>query len=617
MSATEIPYGRWPSPVTPEMLTEGAVGLVDLWVTEWAGVPTTVWLESRPNEAGRLQLVALGSDGEHVDLLPDGFSARSSVHEYGGGAAWVEGGSAWFSNWTDQRLYRLTANEEPLALTPEPSEPCTLRYADMRLSPDRQWIVCIRENHAGEVTNEIVALRANGPSEPIVLFSGTDFVAQPRFVGDGRLRWIAWNHPNMPWNDTTLYEASFDSESGTLDKPQSLASGQSFMQPVGDLVISDRSNWWNVWRFNNHDPQPVFPIDAEMSGPAWVFGERDYVVSPDGRVAYAVGGTVIVDGTQTDTGAAGFDHWTIAGSTVTVIARFTDRDASIVRFDLDDPAVVHTVVPGRAPALTKAVIAIGEPIVFPTVAGVPAFGWYYPPTNALVRGPTGQRPPLVVMIHGGPTSDAVPFFSLAKQFWTSRGFAVVDVNHRGSTGFGREFRDLLDGQWGIVDVEDCCAAALWLADNGHVDRSRMVIRGGSAGGFTVLASLAFADVFSAGASSYGIADLALLAADTHKFEARYCDRLIGKWPAAREVYHSRSPIHHLDQFNRPLIVFQGLDDMVVLPNQSEMIVAALHTQGVECEYHAYEGEGHGFRKASTIVAALTSELEFYQRVLEL
>lgn len=636
MSAHEIPFGRWPSPVTPEMLTEGVVGLVDLWVTEWAGVSTTLWLESRPTEAGRLQLVALGSGGEHIDLLPEGFSARSAVHEYGGGAAWVEHGTAWFVNWGDQRLYRMTAGEDPTALTPEPIEPRSLRYADIRVSPDGQWIVCVRETHSAEVVNEIVALRADRPSQPVVLFSGSDFVTQPRFVGDSRLRWVAWDHPNMPWNDTSLYEASFDTGVGSVDRPVRLGSGQSFMQPVGDFVVSDRSNWWNVWQFDGDGQRPIFPAEAEMSGPAWVFGERDYVVASDGRLAWAVGGSVVVDGFNTQTDAAGFDHWTIDSpiddptvrdrvgddriverSIVTVIARFCDRDASIVRFDLDDPAAMRSVVAGRTLTLKAADISAPQPIEYATAAGVNAFGWYYPPANASVSGPAGERPPLVVMIHGGPTSDAVPFFSLAKQFWTSRGFAVVDVNHRGSTGYGRQFRNLLDGRWGVIDVEDCCAAARSLADSGRVDPDRMVIRGGSAGGFTVLAALAFTDVFAAGASSYGIADLSALAADTHKFEARYCDRLIGPWPEARHVYEARSPIHHLDGFDRPLIVFQGLDDEVVLPAQSEMIVAALHAKGVECEYHAYEGEGHGFRKAATIVDALTAELAFYQRVLQL
>jgi dipeptidyl aminopeptidase/acylaminoacyl peptidase len=615
----QIPYGHWPSPITPDMLTQGAVGLVDVWTSVWDGEPCTVWLESRPSEAGRLQLVALAPDGTRRDLLPDGFSARSGVHEYGGGAAWVEVGVAWFVNWSDQRLYRLTSGSAPVALTPEPVEPRSLRYADMRLSPDGNWLVGVRESHGTDhqVTNEVVMLRAAEPSEPVVVFAVADFVANPRFVADDRVRWVAWDHPNMPWNDTSLYEASFDAATGAVGSPNCLAGGESLMQPVGEYVISDRSNWWNVWRISSTgEATSETPLDAEMSGPAWVFGERDYVVAADGRVAFAIGPTVYVDGAAAETSLAAIDHWTLAGTTVTAIGRFTDRDAEIIRFDLANPAGWQTVVAGRTLPLTSEDLATPEPIEFPTVDGAPnAYGWFYAPTNASVAGPADERPPLVVMIHGGPTSDSVPFFSLAKQFWTSRGFAVVDVNHRGSTGFGRDFRNLLDGQWGIVDVEDCCAAASWLAAQGLVDPAKMVIRGGSAGGFTVLASMAFADVFAAGASSYGVADLAVLAADTHKFEARYCDRLIGPWPAAHDVYEARSPIHHLDGFDRPLIVFQGLDDMVVPPNQSEMIVAALRAKGVECEYHAYAGEGHGFRQAATIVASLTAELGFYQRIL--
>ena len=600
------------------MLTRGAVGLVDVWTSLWDGQFCTIWLESRPSEAGRLQLVSLAPDGTRIDLLPEGFSARSGVHEYGGGAAWVEAGTAWFVNWSDQRLYRLTSGSTPVALTPEPVEPRSQRYADMRLSPDGQWIVCVRESHGSDhhVVNEVVMVRADEPSDPVVIFSATDFVANPRFVDDHRVRWIAWDHPNMPWNDTMLFELVL-ARGDEQAVPVCLVRGESLMQPIGEFVISDRSNWWNVWQVPAAGTAiSVALMAVEMSGPAWVFGERDYVVAGDGRVAFAVGPTVFVDGNPTETRVAAIDHWVLDGTTVTAIGRFADRDAEIIRFELDDPAGWRTVVAGRTLPLTSADIAAPEPIEFPTVDGAPAaYGWFYPPTNASVMGPAGERPPLVVMIHGGPTSDAVPFFSLAKQFWTSRGFAVVDVNHRGSTGFGREFRNLLDGQWGIVDVEDCCAAALWLAAADRVDATRMVIRGGSAGGFTVLASMAFADVFAAGASSYGVADLAVLAADTHKFEARYCDRLIGPWPAAQDVYEARSPIHHLDGFDRPLIVFQGLDDMVVPPNQSEMIVAALRAKGVECEYHAYAGEGHGFRQAATIVASLTAELAFYQRIL--
>jgi dipeptidyl aminopeptidase/acylaminoacyl peptidase len=612
----ELPYGTWPSPVTPEMLTSGAVGLVDVWVDG----DVTVWLESRPAEGGRLQLVVL-DDGERRDLLPDGFSARSGVHEYGGGAAWVEDATAWFVNWSDQRLYRMPidATGQPLALTPEPESARAVRYADMRLSPDRRWLVCVRERHVDhhDVRNEVVLLDAARPGEPTLVYDAHDFVMSPRFVAADRLRFVAWNHPDMPWNSTSLMECAFDVTTGATGVPRPIASGASFMQPVGDLAISDRRGWWNLWSIDSDgDESPIDPIDAEIGGPAWVFGERAYVVLGDGRRVYSTGADLFVDGLRHTTEVASLSQFAAAGTTVTAIACYVDRHPAIVRFDANDPSSIEIVASPAALMLDPEDISVAQQIEYPTVEGH-AYAWYYPPTNSRYGAPRGDRPPLVTMIHGGPTSRAEPTFSIARQFWTSRGFAVVDVNHRGSTGFGTEFRDLLDGNWGVVDVEDCFAAAEWLAGQGLVDGSKMVIRGGSAGGFTVLSCLAFGDVFAGGASLYGVADLSLLARDTHKFEARYLDRLVGAWPDSSELYQGRSPINHLDRFTTPLIVFQGLDDMVVPPSQSAAIVDALAHKGVDHEYHVYEGEGHGFRRAETIVDQLTKELAFYQRVLGL
>lgn len=612
------PFGTWPSPVTPEMLTEGAARIDDVLVVG----DVTYWLENRPAEAGRLQIVRRDADGSVSDVLPDGFSARSGVHEYGGGAAWVQGGAVWFVNWADQRLYVIIGEAPPVALTPSPDTPRAQRYTDIRLSPAGGWIVCVAERHgAHDVRNEVIALRALEPSEPTVLFGGTDFVMSPRFVDAARLRWIAWDHPNMPWNETSLREASFDETTGTLvGEPRVLATGGSLMQPVGESIISDRTNWWNVWHVGTDGAAaPLAPLDAEVGGPAWIFGLRDYVTTPDDRPAFSIGGDVHVGSTVTRTDAVSLRQWTLHddGTTVTAIAAYADCHPAIVRFSLDDPATMTTVVAGRPLGFGVENVSRARSIAYPTTGGRTAYGWYYAPVSSAWGAPDGALPPLVVRIHGGPTADSVPDLSLGTQFWTTRGFAVVDVNHGGSTGFGRDVRDQLDGQWGVVDVDDCCAAAQWLAQQGLADPTRMVIRGGSAGGFTVLSALAFRDVFAAGASSYGVADLSALAADTHKFESRYTDRLIGPWPEARDLYEARSPIHHIDGFRRPLIVFQGLDDMVVPPSQSEMIVDALRAKGVECEYHAYEGEGHGFRRAETIQHALSRELAFYRRVLEL
>jgi dipeptidyl aminopeptidase/acylaminoacyl peptidase len=615
-----LPYGTWPSPITPEMLTDGVVGLVDVWVDG----DTTVWLESRPSEAGRLQLVALDAGGVRRDVLPDGYSARTAVHEYGGGAAWVERGTVWFVDWSDQRIHRhRLAGGDPVALTPEPDEPRSLRYADLRLSPDGRRLVCVRERHTGphDVVNEVVLLDAHEPSEPVVVLDGSDFVMSPRFVADDLLRFVAWDHPNMPWNDTRVVACSFDPATAAPGPVRTLAAGASFMQPLDDLVISDRSGWWNLWRVTETDDgaaeAPVTELAAEIGGPAWVFGDRAYCRLDDGRLVWSIGGTLFVDGAAHPTDAAAIDQFVARGTRVTAIARYDHRHAEIVGFEADDPSAMVTIVVSNELPVDPAHVSIPREIEFPTPGGVTAYGWFYAPHHADVVGPPDEAPPLIVRIHGGPTSNAVPWFSLDRQFWTTRGFAIVDVNYRGSTGFGTEFRDLLDGNWGVTDVEDCIAAATWLADQGLVDRSRMVIRGGSAGGFTVLGALTAGDTFAAGASLYGVADLTALATDTHKFESRYLYRMVGPWPEARAVYEERSPIHHLDRFERPLIVFQGSDDRVVPPNQSEAIVAALRAKGVECEYHAYDGEGHGFRRADTIVHQLRHELAFYQRVLGL
>lgn len=623
MDSTIASFGTWPSAITPAMLTEGAVKLIDVWVDREGDRDVTVWHEARPAEAGRQPLVTIDADGKRRDLFAAPFSARSAVHEYGGGAAWVEGGVAWFVNWDDQRIWRLPidGSADPVALTPEPAVPRTVRYADLRRSPDGGWLVAIRERHDPDdphrVGNDVVVLDAHVPSEPRVVYAGSDFAMSPRWIGSDELRFIAWDHPNMPWNETSLLACRFDPDTGTSGDPITLASGTSFMQPVAETVISDRSGWWNLWRVAPDGETPLWPADAEIGGPPWVFGLRDHQVTDDGRHVWSSNGRLVVDGVSHDVGAAALEQLAVNGSTITAIARSTTHPADIVRYDLDHRTRGEVVV-GHAPVpIGPGDISVPEQIEFPTAGGATAYGWFYPPTNASVAAPPGERPPLVTMIHGGPTSCARPWFDRATQFWTNRGFAVVDVDHRGSTGYGTAFRNLLDGNWGVVDVEDCLAAATWLADDGRVDRDRMVIRGGSAGGFTVLASLAFGDVFAAGACSYGIADLSVLAADTHKFEARYTDRLIGPWPDARDVYAARSPIHHLDRFDRPLIVFQGLDDRVVPPNQSELIVTALRDRGVECEYHAYPGEGHGFRRAETIEHQLTSELAFYRRVLGL
>lgn len=639
--ATVAPYGSWLSPITAELLVAGASAPGAVWAE--GGV--TWWSESRPEEGGRIQLVRLEPGGERHDLLPDGVSARTRVHEYGGGAWWVHDATVFFSAWSDQRLYRLDpGSSTPVAITPEPAERHGWRYADGRCTPDGQWIVCVRESHesspggeapaAASVRNEIVCLPSDGSAAPTVLVSGPDFVAAPRISRDGRqLAWLAWDHPRMPWDGTELWVGHLHEDGGSLRvegaRREAGDADESLVQPEwgrhGNLfVVSDRTNWWNVHRVDGQGALTnLDPCDAEAAEPMWVFGGRQYAVARDGTIviAYPQGGrtrlAVWRDGEASihhDLAVVGLHQLCVDGASVVAIADHADREREVVRFPIEGPSVTEVLRPGRDLGLDPALLSRAEPISFPTTGGRTAHAWFYAPANPAFVAPPGERPPLVVLSHGGPTSAADPSFSLARQFWTSRGFAVADVDYGGSTGYGRAYRRQLDDAWGVVDVDDCCAAATWLAEQGRVDGDRLVIRGGSAGGFTALAALAFRDVFKAGGDHYGVADLSALAADTHKFEARYLDGLVGPWPAAEARYQERSPIHHVSGFDCPLIVFQGLEDAVVPPNQAEMIVAALAAKGIPHAYLAFEGEQHGFRQAATIVRVATAEVTFYRRV---
>lgn len=630
MHVTIAPFGSWPTPFTSELVVAAAVRLGGA-STDGADV---VWSEDRPAEGGRTQLVRRTPDGTATDLLPEGMNARSAVHEYGGGAWWVRDGVTWFVNWTDQRLYRMVPGEAPEPITPEPAAPRADRFADGGFAPDGATIVCVRERHdAAGVHNEVVRLAAHALSEPEVLATGSDFVAAPRLSPDGQtLAYLRWNHPDMPWDATELVVCDLYTGEETVVAG---GPGESVTEPVwrpdGSLwFLSDRTDWWNLYRWApGADISPVVRMEAEIGVPQWRFGSARYAVLPDDTVVFA-------------RRRAGYDALAVRAS-----------DGTITEFDLPFSAVVSVVAapdggvvvvagtPRTKPAVYRVdpatgaldvllappavdvdpgYIAVAEHISFPSVdaAGATrtAHALFYPPANPAFEGPDGGLPPLVVEIHGGPTAAAAPTLVLDVQYWTSRGFAVVDVNYGGSTGYGRPYREELNGQWGVIDVADCIAAARWLAARGRVDGERLAIRGGSAGGYTTLAALARVDTpFAVGANHFGVADLEALAADTHKFESRYLDRLIGPYPAARETYVERSPIHHVEDFSRPLIVLQGSEDEVVPPNQSEKIVNALRGRHVPVTYLLFEGEQHGFRRAENIRRALDSELSFYGQVL--
>jgi dipeptidyl aminopeptidase/acylaminoacyl peptidase len=623
-----LPYGSWPTPITSELVVRSArlpnglqVDGGDIW-----------WSEGRPEEAGRFAVLRRSADGTVAEVVTAPHSARSAVHEYGGGAFLVADGVLWFTDWATQRLHRVAPGGEPVALTPEPQVPRGLRYADESLSPDGTTLLCVQERHhedGSEATNTIVRLDAHEPSLPEVVVEGPDFVADPRWRADGgAFCWLEWDHPDMPWDATRLVV----DEGGTRtvvaggDRRESVC-GPTWA-PDGSLWFSaDRTGFWSLYRWTPAlGVQPVVDLGKDIGFPQWVFGQRCFAFLPDGGVAfvYADDGIDHLALWAPGTGVTDLDvpHTMIEGllplgASVVYIAASPTTETHVVRVPVVDGAAgpVEVVVAPRELGLDPAWFASPEAIDFPVSDGATAHALLYRPTSPVASAPPDERPPLLVMIHGGPTAAARPMLQLSKQYWTSRGFAVVDVNYRGSTGYGRAYRDLLQGAWGVADVEDCAAVCRFLVDRGDVDPARLCIRGGSAGGFTTLAALAFTDVFAAGASHYGVADLGVLAEETHKFESRYLDGLVGPWPEARATYEERSPIFHTDRIDRPLAVFQGLDDPIVPPNQAEMIVDAVRAKGVPVAYVAFPGEQHGFRQAANIRAALDGELSFYAQIL--
>ena len=657
-STTVTPFGSWPSAVTADLVVTAAVSIGEVL----AGDDDLWWSELRPQEGGRVMVVRHTPGGTDVDVLPEGYSARTRVHEYGGGAWWLHDDTVFFANWSDQRLYRLAPDTEPdtflapVALTPEPDQPHGARYADGVVSRDGRWVICVRELHqvgTAEARNEIVAVDAEAGGEPVVLVAGPDFVAAPRVSPDGsRLCWLQWNHPDMPWDGTELAVAPLTSADGGCRIGDAVVvaghRGESITQPEwhddGSLwFLSDRSNWWNLYRIDAESLSSSDPIGAaravalfegEIGVPHWVFAQSRYAFLADGRiaVAYSADGIdhlAVVDPGGAEPGAqatlSDLDSDFVAlgslqayGHGLVFAGGSTGAETVVAIAELPrhGDATIGVVRPSRPLGLGPEWFARPQPITVEVGDGAVTHAMFYPPTHPRAGGPVGSAPPLLVLSHGGPTSAARPQLSLSVQYWTSRGFAVVDVNYRGSTGFGRAYRQALAGAWGVADVDDCVAVARHLAAAGLVDPQRLAIRGGSAGGYTTLCALAFRDDFQAGTSLYGVADLEALARDTHKFESRYLDSLVGPYPAEQARYRERSPIHHVDGFNCSLLVLQGLEDEIVPPAQSEMIVEAVRAKDLPVAYLAFEGEQHGFRQASTIKRALEAELYFYSRVFD-
>jgi dipeptidyl aminopeptidase/acylaminoacyl peptidase len=623
-------FGSWKSDITTDLMLADSVGLGEISVF----AEDVYWIEMRPQEKGRYVIVKQTSDGQIVDAISPEFNARTRVHEYGGGSYLVTEKGLIFTNFSDQALY-LVNGKECLKLTD--NNAC--RYADMVYDKFRDRIICVREDHSkkeSEAVNTIVAVPVSnslpGSNEEQILVEGADFYSNPRISDDGKqLCWISWQHPNMPWDNTSLSIAEISNEGG-LGESVIIAGGnnqnESVCQPQWSpdntlFFISDRNNWWNLYRVANNEIECILEMDAEFAVPQWSFREcnYDFIDSDTIQAIYRQNGLACLSKINIklkliesiELPYTDFESLVSSEKKSWFLAGSPTQFPAIIEYDIHTNKT-RTLRKANNLLLDDDNLSIGESLIFPVAENNNAYAFFYRPKNKMFTGLENELPPLIVMSHGGPTGESHNGIKMVVQYFTSRGFAVLDVNYGGSSGYGRAYRQRLNKEWGIVDVNDCSKAALYVAQQSWVDSERLAIRGGSAGGFTTLAALAFTDVFKAGASHYGVSDLEALAKETHKFESRYLDTLIGAYPEDQALYKQRSPVYAVDQLSCPVIFFQGLEDKIVLPNQAEMMVNALKDKGIPVAYIVYEGEQHGFRQAKNIKRTLEAELYFYSTI---
>jgi dipeptidyl aminopeptidase/acylaminoacyl peptidase len=623
----EASFGSWKSPITSDLIVSETIKFEQV-VLDGSDI---YWIERRPAENGRSVIVRRSPDGYRTDMLPPPYNARTSVHEYGGGSFTVSEGLIYFSNFSDQHVYRLNpgSTPQPIAYSEQ------MRYADYVIDHQRNRLICVREDHTLsdlEPVNTLVSVSLDGSGKSQVLVSGSDFYSSPRLSPDGScLAWLTWNHPNMPWDGTELWVGKFG-EDGSIVQSQCITGSthESIFQPEwspdGFLhFVSDRTGWWNLYRWQDGKAVALHEMEAEFGAPQWVFGYSTYAFASSHAIvcSYINYGTTHLGYLDTSTGkldCIGSPYsrveWVHASSEygyAVFVCSSPTEPLAVVKLDLNTLSIkpLHQSSEVRIEA---DYLSIAEPIEFQTEHGLIAYAFFYPPKNRDYTAPRDELPPLLVESHGGPTAMTHSEIDLAIQYWTSRGIAVLDVNYGGSTGYGRAYRQRLEGQWGIVDVDDCVNGSRYLVEQGLVDGNRLAITGGSAGGFTTLCALTFRNVFKAGASHYGISDLEALVRDGHKFESHYEHHLIGSYPERRDLYYERSPINFVDRLSCPIIFFQGLEDKVVPPNQAELMVAALRVKKLPVAYITFESEQHGFRKGKNIKRALDAELYFYSRV---
>ena len=619
------PYGSWKSPITADLIVGETVRLGQI-VLDGEDI---YWVEMRPAEDGRNVIVKRTPDGKLTDMTPAGFNARTRVHEYGGGAFALNKGTLYFSNDNDQRVYKQTTQTAPEPLTPKKE----FRYADAIVDEHRNRLICVREDHTNpgqEAVNSLVSINLVDGDDCNEIAAGNDFYSSPSLSPDGKkLTWLTWNHPNMPWDGTELWLAEI-TEDGNLSNQQKASGGidESIFQPQWSpdgilYFVSDKSGWWNLYSWRDGSIDSILEKEAEFGLPQWIFGMSTYAFDDSNRLVctYFDKGTwklarLNTNTRQFDNIDLPFTHFEcvkVSNGQAVFLAASSILGNAVVNLNLktDEFEILRK---SADVALDSTYLSRPETIEFPTEQGRTAHAYFYPPQNRDYDPPEDELPPLIVKSHGGPTAATSTGLELRIQFWTSRGFAVLDVNYGGSTGYGREYRQRLNDHWGIVDVDDCVNAAKYLVDKKRVDPNRTAIAGGSAGGYTTLCALTFRDFFKGGASYYGVSDLEALTKDTHKFESRYLDKLIGAYPEMKAVYLERSPIHHTGELSCPIILFQGLEDKVVPPNQAEMMVKAVRSKGLPVAYVAFEGEQHGFRKAENVKRTLEAELYFYSKI---
>jgi dipeptidyl aminopeptidase/acylaminoacyl peptidase len=625
---TTAPYGEWESPFPISLLTAGVVSLGEIRAAD--GVRW--WLEGRPDEQGRQVLIRRATDGSEDRLTPEGFNTRTRVHEYGGAAYVVDGDLVVVSDFATGRLNLIEASGDLRPLTPERA----WRFADLVVDRPRNRLIAIREDHEpdtiashGEAENSLVAIDLDGGAVT-VLASGADFFAAPRPSPDGRrLAWLEWSHPNLPWDGSELRLADVAAD-GSVGAATTVAGSsadwisQPRWSPDGVLhFVAEPNGWMNIHRLVDGRPDVVAELDVEFASPEWVFGMSSYGFLPDDSIV-AIGrsgsqdrlyriGPVAGRVDLIDVPCTEMSSLVVDGDRIVLRAASPTSPPAIV--ELDPETGTTTVLrQSMSTVFDPADITSPEPVEFPTTGGRTAFGLFYPPHNRLVRGPGGELPPLIVTSHGGPTSSAYAAFQVGTQLFTSRGYAVLDVDYGGSTGYGREYRKRLEGEWGVVDLDDCINGARWLTERGRVDGERLAIRGGSASGYTTLCAVTFSDAFRAGASYFGIGELETFVIQTHKFESRYLDRLIGPYPERKDLYHDRSPLNFPERISCPVLILQGAEDRVVPPAQAEQIVDALWERHLPHAYLLFPGEDHGFRSAANIIRSFEAELSFYGQV---